>query len=107
MRISMENEYNTETSPVTIGYPAIAIKHHYFQVGNTLTANMTVIPAGIVATSPGPGTPGMTRASKLFVFKAASIPRVVPNSLLKARASKNLELRPVVASLFMRLDTVN
>ena len=63
---------------------------------------MTAIPAGTVATSPGTGR---TRASKLFVFKAASIPRVAPNSLLEARASKKFELRPVVVSLLMRLDT--
>ena len=65
---------------------------------------MTAIPAGLVATSPGAGR---TRASKLFVFKAASIPRVAPNSfLLEARASKKVELRPVVVSLLMRLDAL-
>ena len=52
---------------------------------------MTAIPAGPVASSPGDGR---TRASKLFVFKAASIPRVAPNSLLEAKASKKDELRP-------------
>ena len=62
---------------------------------------MTAIPAGIVATNPGTGR---TRASKLYVFKAASIPRVAPNSLLEARASKKVELRPLVTSLLMRLD---
>ena len=64
---------------------------------------MTAIPAGPVASSP---RDGRTRASKLFVFKAASIPRVAPNSLLEAKASKKVELRPVVASLLIRLDAL-
>ena len=63
------------------------------------------IPAGVVVSGPRAAS-GITRASILFVSKAASIPRVAPNSLLEARASKKVELRPVVVSLLMRLDTL-
>ena len=84
---------------MTMGYPAIAIIE-IINLKIIFNRNITTIPAGTVV-SPAAGR---TRASKRFACKAASIPRVAPSSLSKARDWKKVELRPVVASLSMRLN---
>jgi hypothetical protein len=60
-------------------------------------------PAIAAGTVVRPGA-GRTRASRLNIFSAASIPRVAPRSLSNASAAKYVELKPFVASDSMRLS---